>query len=141
MNACTCWACNLHSFLMSPFAISDQAAQSIPQIQRMFGMIISLWKLFFYFPATAEKLKEVQAILNLPELKIVKPSSTRWLSNECCMKAICKELPAIILTLHQLYEASGDAEACGVQLLLTSFNGIASVVLLSEILDTLAKFD
>ena len=106
----------------------------------MFGMITSLWKLFF-FPATAEKLKEVQAILNLPELKIVKPSSTRWLSNECCMKAICKELPAIILTLHQLYEASGDAEACGVQLLLTSFNGIASVVLLSEILNTLAKFD
>ncbi len=88
------------------------AARSIPQIQRMFGMITSLWKLFFYFPATAEKLKEVQAILNLPELKIVKPSSTRWLSKECCMKAICKELPAIILTLHQLYEASGDAEAC-----------------------------
>ncbi len=57
------------------------------------------------------------------------------------MKAIRKELPAIILTLQQLCEASGDAEAYEVQLLLTSFNGIASVVLLSEILKTSAKFN
>ena len=107
----------------------------------MFGTMTSLWKLFYYSPAKAEKLKEVQAILNLPELKIVKPSSTRWLSHERRVKAIRKELPALILTLQQLYEASGDAEAYRVQLLLTSFSGVASVVLLSEVLNTLAKFN
>ena len=129
--------CSCHRLQLA----SIQAAQSVPQIQRMFGMITSLWKLFCYSPGKAEKLKEVQAILNLPEFRIVKPSSTLWLSHECCVKAIRKELPTLILTLQQLYEASCDAEAYGVQLLLTSFSGIASVVLLSEVLNTLAKFN
>ncbi len=26
VNACTCWACNLHSLLMSPFAISEYSS-------------------------------------------------------------------------------------------------------------------
>ena len=72
----------------------------------MFGVMANLWKLFFYSPKKAEELKEVQSVLGLPELKIVKPSSTRWLSHECCMKAIRKELPALILTLQDLYETS-----------------------------------
>ncbi len=78
---------------------SIQAAESIPLIQRMFGMMANLWKLFFYSPKKAEKLKEVQAVLNLPELKIVKPSSTRWLSHERCLSTIRKELPSLILIL------------------------------------------
>ena len=80
----------------------------------MFGVMANLWKLFFYSPKKAEKLKEVQSVLGLPELKIVKPSSTRWLSHERCMKAIRKDMPALILTLQDLYETSGDAEAFGI---------------------------
>lgn len=56
------------------------------------------------------------------------------------MRAIYKELPALI-TLQQLYETSGDAEAFGLSKLLSSFSGIASIVLLSEILDTLAHMN
>ncbi len=59
--------CSYHCLQLA----SIQAAQSIPQIQRISGMVTSLWKLFFYSPAKADKLKEAQAILNLPELKIV----------------------------------------------------------------------
>ena len=61
----------------------------------------------------AESLKTVQFILQLPELKIFKPSSTRWLLHERCVRAMYKELPALIITLQQLYENSGDAEAFG----------------------------
>lgn len=42
---------------------------------------------------------------------MVKPSDTRWLSNK----------PALIVTLQQLYKLSGDAEAYGLSLLLSSF--------------------
>ena len=104
-------------------------------------MMTNPWKLFFYSPSKAEKLKEVQAALNLPELRIVKPSSTRWLSHERCVRAICKELRALIMTLQQLYEASGDAEAYRVQLIVSSFSGVASILLLSEIPNTLATFN
>jgi hypothetical protein len=77
-----------------------QAAEKVPWMTKLFGMMSNLWKLFYYSPKKAEKLKEIQSVLNLPELKIVKPSSTRWLSHERCVKAICREFPALILTLQ-----------------------------------------
>ena len=68
----------------------------------------------YYCPKKTEALKGIQAALGFPELKIVKPSDTRWLSHERCVKAICKELPPLLQTLSQLYELSGAAKACGV---------------------------
>ena len=105
----------------------------------MFGMMGNLWKLFYYSPKKAESLKEIQSILKLPELKIVKPSDTRWLSHERCVGAIFRELPALIITLQQLYETSGDAEAYGLSNLLATYTDVASVVFLSEVLDILAR--
>ena len=64
-----------------------QAADSNLEFKNNFGMMTSMWKLFYYSPKKAELLKEVQAVLNLPELKIVKPSETRWLSHERCARA------------------------------------------------------
>ena len=72
------------------------------------------------FPPKAEALKGIQAVLGSPELKIVKPSDTRWLSHERCVKAICKELPPLLQTLSQLYKSSGDAEAYAIYSLLAS---------------------
>ena len=84
-------------------------------------------------------LTEVQAAPGFIQLKVVKPSDTRWLSHERCMRAIRKDLPAIIVTLQQLYETSGDAEAFGLSTLLSSFTGVASVMFLSEVL--LGKYE
>ena len=67
---------------------SMQAANSVPEVNKMFGTMGNIWKLFFYSPKKAESLKEVQSVLKLPELKIVKPSDTRWLSHERCVRAI-----------------------------------------------------
>ena len=64
----------------------------------MFGTMTNLWKLFYYSPKKAEALKAVQSVLSLPELKVVKPSSTRWLSHEWYLRAIRKDLPALIST-------------------------------------------
>ena len=64
----------------------------------MFGTMESLWKLFYYSPKKAEALKDVQNVLSLPELKVVKLSSTRWLSHERCIRAIRKELASLIIT-------------------------------------------
>ena len=57
------------------------------------------------------------------------------------MRAIRKDLPAIIVTLQQLYETSGDAEAFGLSTVLSSFTGVASVMFLSEVLDILARMN
>ena len=67
---------------------SVQASNSVPEVNKMFGTMGNVWKLFLYSPKKAESLKEVQSVLMLPELKIVKPSDTRWLSHERCVGAI-----------------------------------------------------
>jgi len=120
---------------------SIQAGGSVLVIKKMFGSMTNLWKFFHFSPKRAEALKAVQAVLCLPELKVVKPSDTRWLSHERCIRAIRKELPALIITLQELYEESGDAEAYGLALVFSSFSGVASVILLSEVLDLLAKLN
>ena len=71
----------------------------------------------------------------------MKPSDTRWLSHERCVKAICKELPPLLQTFSQLYESSGDAEACGIYSLSASVNCVSSNYLLSEVLSALALFN
>ena len=101
--------CSCHRLQLA----SIQAAESIATVKMMFSTLCSLWKLFYYSAKKAETLKDVPSVLSLPELKVVKPSDTRWLSHERCVRAIRKELPALIITWHKLYEDSGDAEAHG----------------------------
>ena len=74
---------------------SMQAANSVPEIKKMFGTMGNLWKFFFNSPKKAESLKAVQSVLKLPELKIMKPSDTRWLSHKRCVRGIYRELPAL----------------------------------------------
>ena len=50
---------------------------------------VKFMEIFYYSPKKAESLRELQTVLKLPELKIVKPSSTRWLSHEQCVIAKC----------------------------------------------------
>ena len=116
---------------------SMQAANSIPEIKKMFGTMGNIWKLF-YSPKKAESLK--QSSLSSSYL-IVKASDSRWLSPERCVWAIYQELPALIVTLQQLYETSGDAEAYSIGALLATYTGVASIVFLSEVLDILARMN
>ena len=72
-------------------------------------------------------------------MKIVKPSDTRWLSHEHCVKVICKELPPLLQTLSQVYDSSVDAEAYGIYSLLASVNGVCIKQLsLSDVCSVLA---
>ena len=70
----------------------------------------------------AQSLKEVQKILDFPELKIVKPSDTRWLAHERCVKAVKSSYSAIITALDyiftaldHIYSESHKPEALGIK--------------------------
>ena len=67
---------------------SVQAANATLGIKHVYTTLITLWKVFHYSPKHAESLKEIQKVLDLPELKIVKPSDTCWLAHERCVKAV-----------------------------------------------------
>ena len=41
---------------------SMQAASSVPEVKKLFGMMTNLWKLFYYSPKKAEALEEIQIV-------------------------------------------------------------------------------
>ena len=49
-----------------------QAANNTSGIKHAYTTTTSLWKFFHYSPKRAETLKEVQLVLDLPELKVTK---------------------------------------------------------------------
>ena len=61
-----------------------QATNSSNGIKHLYVMLTVLWKFFQYSPNKAESLKMVQQLLDLPKLKIAKPSDTCWLAHEMC---------------------------------------------------------
>ena len=56
------------------------AANEHREVQRALGTLLTIWKTFHYSPKKTEKLMEIQAVLDVPEIKIHKPSDTRWLA-------------------------------------------------------------
>ena len=111
------------------------AANEHCEVQRVLGTLLTIWKTFHYSPKKAEKLVEIQAVLNAPEIKIHKPSDTRWLARERCVRAVRKSLPALIRTFDDIYEEKGDAEAYG----LRTYKFVACLYMLCDVLHTVDK--
>ena len=56
-------------------------------------------------------LKYIQKLLYLPEIKIMKPSDTCWLSHEDCVRAVKVRYSSIVLALENVHETSVEPEA------------------------------
>ncbi len=70
------------------------------EIRKFFGTKTSIGTFFFcYSPKKAEALKDIQAVLGFPELKIVKPSYTRW-KRMSVVLGNCMELPLFCKPFH-----------------------------------------
>ena len=95
---------------------------------------MTLWKFLHYSPKRAESLKEIQKVLDLPEVKIVKPSDTRWLAHERCVKAVNTSYSSLVL--ENIYH---EPEALGLCNTLASHSTIAAMYLLDYILPPVAK--
>ena len=87
--------------------------------------------LSLYSPKHAESLKEIQKVLGLPELKIVRPSDPHWLAHKHCVKAVKASYSSIILALENIYETSHEPEALGLSKALSSHTKIAAMYLLT----------
>ncbi len=63
-----------------------------------------------------------------------KPSDTRWLSHERCVKAVKKSYSAIVLALNSIYNDSHRPEALGLVKILSKPSTIYAIFLLDEVL-------
>lgn len=59
-----------------------QAANSTKGIKHVYTTLTTIWKYFKSSPKRTQSLKDIQQVLELPELKVIKPSDTRWLAHE-----------------------------------------------------------
>ena len=118
---------------------SVQAANATPGIKHVYTTLMLLWKFYHYSPKRAELLKEIQKVLDLPELKIVKPSDTRWLAHEHCVKAVKASYSSVVLALENIYETSHEPEALGLSNTLSSHSTLAAMYLHDYIFRQVAK--
>ena len=117
-----------------------QAANQVRIIKWVYSNLTTLWKLFYYSPQKAEHMKDIQAVLNLPQLKMLKPTDTRWLSHENTIRSVKRSYTAIVVTFEAIYEESGDADTHGLSLLLKILETAAFIYMLSEVLAALQGF-
>ena len=135
LTSCIVCHCRCHVLQLA----SVQAANATPGIKHVCTTLMMLWKFFHYSPKLAESLKEIQKVLDLPELNIVKPSDTRWLAHERCVKAVKASYSSIVLALENIYETSHEPEALGLSKALSSHSTIAAMYLLDYILPQMAN--
>ncbi len=116
-----------------------QAANHTPGIEHVYKTLLTLWKFFHYSPKRAEHLKSVQRVLDLPELKVTKPSDTRWLAHEQCVKAVKKSYASIVIALETFYEQTHEPEALGLNKALSKKSTVMAIYLLDFVLPQVAK--
>ena len=68
--------CRCHQLQLAAVNAADEHIE----VKRVLGTLLTTWKAFHYSPKKAEKLAEIQAELNSPELKMLKPSDIHWLA-------------------------------------------------------------
>lgn len=116
-----------------------QAANRTTRIKHVYTTLTSLWKYFHYSPKRAQSLKEIQNVLELPELKVIKPSDTCWLAHEHCVKTVKENYEALVVTLESNYQNFHEPEALGLFKALCMFTTIAALYMLDYTLPTVAK--
>ena len=116
-----------------------QAANETPRIKHVYVTLTNLWKFFHYSPKRAESLREIQRVLDIPELKVIKPSDTRWLAHERCVKGVQASYAALITALENIHETSHEPEALGLGKALSKWKTIPAIFLLDYTLPQVAK--
>ena len=78
-------------------------------------------------------------MLNMPQLKMLKPTDTRWLSHENTIRSFKRSYIALVVTLETIHEESGDAEAHDLALCLKQLETVAVIYILSEVLGNIVR--
>ena len=80
-------------------------------------------------------------MLNMPELKVTKPSHTRWLDHERCVKAVKENYTVIVVALNNIYEETHHPEALGISKTISSKSTVSAAYLLDCVLPQVAKLN
>ena len=113
-----------------------EAAKSVKWFESMEKSINAIYTHFSRSSTLTAQLHEMQSVLNMPQLALQRPTSTRWLSIGYSVKALRRNFKAVNAVLEE--EASrGEPVAMGLTKQMQDPAYIISLHLLSDILETL----
>ena len=133
------WFVHCHCHLLQ--LACTQAVNSTNGITHVYVTLTALWKFFHYSPKRVQSLKMVQQVLHLPELRIAKPSDTRWLAHERCVKAVKASYGAIVTALNDIHQNTHEPEALGLSKALSKQSTVAAIYMLDYVLSQVAKLN
>ena len=112
-----------------------QAGDKVNEIKKYKNVIRQLYDFYENSSVRSAGLQAVQNMLQDSEqLKVLEPSSTRWLSVGNCSLRLKKILPSVIISLDREAEERSDARAAGLHRLITEYQFIATLLLMCDIL-------
>ena len=115
---------------------ASQAGDKVAYIKQFKSILRQLYDFYDNSAVRAAGLKEVQEMLkdSVSCGKLLQPSATRWLSTGKCAKRLRDILPSIVMSLDHEAGERADARAAGLHRFVTSFNSVATLLLLCDIL-------
>lgn len=134
-----CQAVGCHCAAHKLNLAATQAGDSIPYVKKFKAIIRQLFDFYNNSAVRTAGLLAVQKLLVQPELKVLQPSSTRWLSTGNCVDRLKKILGSIIISLGRESEERGDAAAAGLYKFLSEYNFIATLLLFCDTLPTINR--
>jgi hypothetical protein len=81
-------------------------------------MLGDLYKIFIQSPKRVHQLKNVEKVMDMPVLKAIEPSSTRWLAYERCVDRVLAIYPSLLISLQHIYQDAGNMSSTAGGLLL-----------------------
>ena len=98
------------------------AARCLPSLKKVFATLMSVWKMFHYSPKKFSAQKEMQILVNYPQLKMIKLGDTRWLAQDRSVKAIRCSMRPLIDTVEHIHGDTGEPEALGMLRTMKTYN-------------------
>lgn len=132
------WLVNNHCVAHRLALACSQAAEAIPYMKKFKDIVAQMYRFYDYSAVRTAGLKDIQSVLGAPDLKLKRASDTRWLSHDQAITAIRKCLPSIITSLQKEATERNDAQALGLSKFICTYQFVASVYMMSDILPILS---
>ena len=124
--------CNSHTLALIPkHSIVDSKFRVIYNADKL---MIAIFVLFKKSSIRLNIFEQSQIMLEMKVLKLICPSSTRWLTHEHCFRRILEVYEAVLLALSELYQERGEVEALGLLIQLTEPTFVLSALMLAATL-------
>ena len=117
---------------------ASQATSASPTMARFERILSQIFVFFSRSTTRTSTLNEMEKVLNEPQIKLQRPTETRWLSHQNAVNSLRRCLKAVIATVEK-EACQGDATACGLALEMRKPEFVATLLLLSDVLGILGN--